>query len=311
VAGGDSLCRQRGAPQADAGASWSPLGDPDTFRGEVLTRVFVDRVDRVDRRGAGTLYLGADASTAAYGTTGSGLFASHDGGASWRAFPLPPNVAVWDLAIDPVTPTNLLVAGVMHRTVCSSETSRCDVYLHPRALRSSDGGATWINLAGSFPDLPESGAFYAVRIDPREPKTVYLAGDRSYKSIDGGRSWTPIAIGPATDLELDPRSGALYAAGPAIGLLRSTDGQAWTAIGGLPGAVGSVTLDASSAGTIYAATFLNSVWVTHDGGTSWTRLAPGLTGNPVESVVIDPFDPTTLYARTDRGGGIFTYTLGR
>jgi len=87
--------------------------------------------------------------------------------------------------------------------------------------------------------LPTSGA-KIVRIDPRQPKRVYAAGEAGlYRSDDAGQTWRPAGegfpSGAIAALALDPRQPErLYAATAAGDLFLSEDGaNSWRA---LPGA---------------------------------------------------------------------------
>ncbi len=88
--------------------------------------------------------------------------------------------------------------------------------------------------------LPTNSGTSIVRIDPKQPKRVYAAGDAGlYRSDDAGQTWRPAGegfpSGAIAALALDPRQPErLYAATAAGDLFLSEDGaNSWRA---LPGA---------------------------------------------------------------------------
>lgn len=133
---------------------------------------------------------------AAGGSYYSTVFKSADEGASWIELPITQSsCCVYDLAIDPVTPT-ILYAG-----------TPSGVY------KSMDGGATWNAANSGLTDLaspnPDVGA---LAIDPATPTTLYAGtGVGVFKSTDGAGSWSPTGLirhSPLSSLSLSPTSMA-------------------------------------------------------------------------------------------------------
>jgi photosystem II stability/assembly factor-like uncharacterized protein len=163
----------------------------------------------------------------------------------------------------------------------SSRTS----YAGTGVLKTTDGGATWRNVG-----LTDSHHIGKVVVDPRDPRTVYVAAmghlytenpERGlYKSTDGGETWNRV-------LYVDERTGAI-----------------------------DVVLDPKSPDVLYAATweraraswnFLESgpgsgVWKSSDAGRTWRRLAGGLpAGDTLGRIglAIAASRPSTLYVVVD------------
>jgi len=163
----------------------------------------------------------------------------------------------------------------------SSRTS----YAGTGVLKTTDGGATWRNLG-----LTDAHHIGKVLVDPRDPRTVYVAAmghlytenpERGvYKTTDGGETWSRI-------LFVDERTGAI-----------------------------DLVLDPGNPDVLYAATwerprapwnFLESgpgsgVWKSSDAGRTWRRLAGGLpAGDAVGRIglAIAASRPATLYAVVD------------
>jgi cysteine-rich repeat protein len=74
------------------------------------------------------------------------------------------------------------------------------------------------------------------------------------------------------------------------------------------GHIASLAVDPTDPSTVYAGTDGGGVFKTTTGGTSWTAVNTGLTGDYVRALAIDPANPSTLYAATE--DGVFKTTTG-
>lgn len=161
----------------------------------------------------------AISGTHAYAATyARGVYASSDGGRSWREPASPPRSYAQTLAIAPGHPA-VVYAGFVGSKA--------------RGLyRSTDAGRTWQHLTHGVEDTDVS----AVALDPTHPATIYIGGRGLFKSIDGGANWQPASTGLTaaqvtgiTVLAIDPANPTtLYAASFGSGIFRSTDaGSSW------------------------------------------------------------------------------------
>jgi photosystem II stability/assembly factor-like uncharacterized protein len=157
---------------------------------------------------------------------------------------------------------------------------------------------------------PESGEIQALSVDPHNPRTLYAATDPggAFKSLDGGASWVKSG-GPNTPLVFDPQDPNTIYAIPSCtgeGISKSTDGgKSWYPKNwGQPSVVCALAIDPLNASTFYAGTS-RGIFKSTDGGTNWSSASSGLPphqsnpdayGGGVLSVVIDPQNPSTLYA---------------
>jgi hypothetical protein len=100
-----------------------------------------------------------------------------------------------------------------------------------RALRSTDGGATWVKLANPPADL------LTIQPDPVNPLTLFAASAGAiYKSADGGATWRTVHSGMQAvsgvnpNLVVDPGNARRVAAMSASQLITSLDGgETWMA----------------------------------------------------------------------------------
>ncbi len=196
------------------------------------------------------------------------------------------------------------------------------------AAASSAGAAQWVSLG------PEGGTVRLLTVDPSAPATIYAASDSGiYKTTDAAATWALAETGlhpyGVRDLVLDPFAPAtLYGAtaDEDAPVYKTVDGAThWTpASTGLEGVtIWALALDPSTPGTLYGAAEADGIFVTRDGGASWTQLATfGL--ERIQEVAVDPTDPAKLYAasadrvtagdsriyRSTDGGVTWTSTLG-
>jgi photosystem II stability/assembly factor-like uncharacterized protein len=151
---------------------------------------------------------------------GTGVYLSHDGGASWAPTGggQVKDKAVLAIAVYPQDPYAVYAA-----------THAGEVF------RTTDGGTTWTPLSAGLPALP----VLDLAIDPSNPSVIFagLAGGSVYKSTDGGLSWVSSAAGldpngTARSIVVDPaNSQIVYVADSFSGVYVSTDGGGtWQAI---------------------------------------------------------------------------------
>jgi photosystem II stability/assembly factor-like uncharacterized protein len=119
------------------------------------------------------------------GGPGSGIFKSTDGGDHWseitRNAGLPDSGVVGKvgLAVSPADPDRVW-AIVEHE--------------NGGVFRSDDGGKTWQKLNEDRRLRQRAWYYTDIYADPKDPETVYVLNTGFYRSVDGGRTYTPIGV---------------------------------------------------------------------------------------------------------------------
>lgn len=76
------------------------------------------------------------------------------------------------------------------------------------------------------------------------------------------------------------------------------------------GRVNGMTVDPMDPNVIYAGTPAGGLWISNDGGNTWTTTTDSLEALGVTSIVVDPFNSNTIYIASGDGDAADTYSLG-
>ena len=236
--------------------------------------------------------------------SGSGLFKSTDGGATWT------ELNATNAAGLPARPW-----GRVAVTVAPSKPEIVYAFIEAapplNALyRSDNGGRTWQALDRSQNMIWRPFYFAHLIVDPRNPDRIYKPNLGLIVSVDGGKSFSNIsggAHGDFHDLWIDPNNTDHLIAGDDGGLWYSYDaGNKWWKNDNLPvSQFYHVSVDMDRPYNVYGGLQDNSSWV----GTS--EYPGGITNSQWYNtyggdgfwMFVDPTDPTYLYAEY-QGGGI-------
>ena len=217
------------------------------------------------------------------------LLASSSLAASWKSEgPYFGNVL--SLALDPANPDRLWVSthgGGVWRSTDGGKSWKLSgrklsdrvvsyVVLQPKSntlfagveqgamARSKDGGETWEWVLDDLAQTPHAPAF-----DPANPKAIWVPDVNLHKrSADGGAKWTEFRIsgGDVYTFAFHPKDSKIIWAGGSNGR--------------------------------------SGLWRTSDGGASWRQIGTGLPeSNTPRKILVDPWQPDTLYMSVVRGGG--------
>jgi uncharacterized protein (TIGR03437 family) len=235
------------------------------------------------------------------------IYVTKDGGATW-------------------SPIHAPASTVSMLAIPSGESSTLYAATSAGLLKSLDGGATWTNL------IPTAIAAGVVVLDPKTPSTVYTVyADASNfgqlsnlaRSVDAGATWNILNL-PATQpfntppvigaLAVDPEnSSALWiaAVGYPATVYESLDGGAtWQLVNGSAHAglfelftPTGITVDPTNSAHVFACcantSLANAVVFTQDGGATWTEGSPVSPYAHISPPVLDPANPSVLYAAYD------------
>ncbi|HEX9083119.1 MAG TPA: hypothetical protein VF836_00155, partial [Gemmatimonadaceae bacterium] len=120
----------------------------------------------------------------------SGLFKSADGGTTWRQ-------------IGKGFPSAAEGLGRIGFTIAPSNPRRMYATVDAPTLggiyRSDDAGETWKRSNDEVRVWGRASDFAEVKVDPRNPDVVYSANTSTYRSSDGGTTWTAIKGAPGGD----------------------------------------------------------------------------------------------------------------
>jgi photosystem II stability/assembly factor-like uncharacterized protein len=155
-----------------------------------------------------------------------------------------------------------------------------------RLYRTTNGASLWSAISGDLTDGPVGGnlvynTITTIAISPIDPKIIYVGTDDGnvWVTFDGGGAWYDIGA------DLPERWVTRVAADPVDPLVAyvTLSGFRWDSP-------------------------LPHVFVTEDGGATWTDISDDLLEVPVNDIIIDPSDTDYLYIGTDVG--VFQTTDG-
>ena len=137
-----------------------------------------------------------------------------------------------------------------------------------------------------------------------------------WRSQDAGRSWVKVDENPAFHISFDPGDASVvYAATPATGVLKSTNGGASFIAKnhGIPDQdiatsfESGVQIYLTHPSVIYVSTF-GGVYKSTDGAESWFSFNRGLQDKDTPAIMLNPTVPDTLYAATSASSVYKTVT---
>lgn len=279
-------------------------------------RLFTSRNRGVDWSEAGAFpgcpFIDPSSPDTMYVPSASLVLKTTDGGATWSTLDIGLTAEVCAngcgisaFAVDPRAPLTLY-AGAWSKPRIDRQAEGL--------FRSVDGGQSWSRLWGR--SLDSGFTVTSLLIDP-QTSTVYAGTGRGIWRFNAGPgapdcgmrglSWY-LVLGLSIDLS---RPSSLYATMPD-GLFRCTGTEGWTAASeGLPSQIapdglarwclGTPSIDPEDAGRLYVTECGEGLFRSTDGGESWSPFDPPLRQGLGARIVVDPQDPSILYALTRAG----------
>ncbi len=229
----------------------------------------------------------------------SGLWRSVDEGDTWT-----------DITHNPGLPEG--VVGRIGITVSPARSERLYAVIEARdgaVFRSDDWGDHWVRLSEAQGLRTRPWYYSHIFADPVDQDTVYVLNSTFFKSIDGGRTFVPVATphGDHHDLWIDPKNPDRMIHGADGGASVSLDGgESWSTIYNQPtGEFYHVATDTAFPYRVYGAqqdnTTLSLPSRTH-------RVAIGprdyydVGGAESGYIAVDPRDSNIVYAGSSGGG---------
>jgi len=249
------------------------------------------------RRKGWTFRSGGDNATAA---SGSGLFKTTDGGATWSSLDeasakgLPPKP--WGRIAVTMAPSN---PDVVYALVESP---------HSALFRSADGGKTWERRDDSQWMVWRPFYFANLIVDPKNEDKVYKPDGPLIMSNDGGKSFSIVsggAHGDFHDVWIDPDDTERVITSDDGGIWYSYDGaNTWWKGNNLPiSQFYHVSIDSDDPYHVYGGLQDNSVWVgdsAYPGGITNSRWENVYGGDGFWAFE-DPADANYLYVESQGG----------
>jgi len=295
----------------DFGSTWVPLFDNQPT-GSIGAIAVAPTDSNIIYVGSGAGIIRPDLAT------GDGMYKSTDAGKTWTHLGLRDSQMIADIEVDPTDANRLFVAALGHPYGPNSERG---------IFRSTDGGATFQKVL--YKDEYTSGN--DVRIDPRNPNTIYAAMWQQqqgffengafggtdggiFKSIDGGTSWKQLTTGlpPIIEANLaislsNPRT--LYATVAVGGA--AAGGRGGGGRGGRGGGGGAIAFYKTTDGGDHWFLATDDPRVSEMGSQRHppdTRPLGRIGGGDLPTITIDPHDENVVYScstvfwRTEDGG---------
>src|SRR5438874_13081617 len=243
---------------------------------------------QIGNRIAAVAGVPGDPSTYYAGAASGGVWKSTDGGNRFTAvFDDQPAAAIGALAVAPSDPAQVWAGTGEAWAIRDSDVMGNGIY------KSTDAGKTWKHMG-----LDQTGRIARIVVHPKDPDTVFVCAlgrttgpqqERGvFRTKDGGVHWDRVLFADektgCSGLVMDPHNSSVLFAG-----MWQVEMHTYGEFSGGPG---------------------SGVYVSRDGGTTWTRLTGhGLPKPPVGKIdfAIAPSDSNRVYAliQTARQGSLW------
>ncbi len=227
---------------------------------------------------------------------GSGLYKSTDGGATWQQ-------------LTSGIPTEGL--GRIGLSVSRADSNRVYAVVDAKdggIFRSDDAGASWKKVSNEARTWGRGWYFGQIEADPKDPNTVYVMNTSTYRSRDGGATFTAIKGAPGGDdyhqLWINPDDPKRMTLASDQGTVVSVDGaENWSTWYNQPTAqIYRVAADNGFPFRVYGAQQDSGAIMvptrSNEGSISFRDWAPACAGGESGMIAVDPNDPDVLFGGT-------------
>lgn len=191
--------------------------------------------------------------------------------------------------------------------------------------RSTNGGTSFTSATNGLGGSDRFNWMSPLTFDPLNPATLYFGSNKVYRSVNRAVSWSAISpdltngpgqynqtFGTCTTICVSPVNQDIIYAGTDDGNVWITQnaGLNWTKISdNLPDRwVTRITADPFNEATSYVTfsgyrndEYLAHIYRTTDFGQSWTDISGNLPEAPINDIIPDPEQDSTLYVASDMG----------
>jgi photosystem II stability/assembly factor-like uncharacterized protein len=279
---------------------------------------------------------------------GGVVYKTSDGGLNWESIwdgGMPSALARY-MFIHPENPDILYVStGIFDRGAEGEGDPLTDPFGGIGILKSTDGGETWeiqneenglrmlylgsLYMHPEIPDILLTAAGHTLEGDASEYMQNLTETETNpagvYRTENGGETWTQVLVPNhfaefITSVEYCPEEPDIAYAGGPFTIYRSEDAgitwemvsggaEGWGPSGVMAGSPIDLQCDPKDSDRIFANNYAGGNFLSEDGGVSWVNASNGYTGSQIVQIVVDPSDPSTVYAvgrsgmwRSDDGG---------
>ena len=156
---------------------------------------------------------------------GSGLYKSVDGGTTWKEL----TGGLPDFERDGLGRIGLGIAPSRPSRLFATVQIKDAAFLY----RSEDGGQSWARICDDPRVVERADDFAEVKVDPANPDVVYTASVVTWKSVDGGKTFSAFRGAPGGDdyqrIWIDPvRPGTILLAADQGAIVTVNGGTTWS-----------------------------------------------------------------------------------